>query len=329
MILYSVIIPVYNAEKTLSRCVDSLLNQNCSDAEIILVNDGSTDGSKALCQQYADSNACVRLIDQPNGGVSSARNAGLDAAQGEYVLFVDSDDYVPQTLFTDLAAYTNDNKWDLVRFSYCIDDGNTLHERRMKNRQLPDRISSLPIIIDDICRKHLNAPWAKLYRKELLERSKIRFPIGVSVAEDRSFNICYSLNVHSYAISDRIAYYVNTENEQSLSRKKHHNLEEQFRIADANTDSAIQAAEIPPQEKELYRRAINLGKCRSIYREAKDQIREGKGWRERQKYLWKRCKDINSQHMRYPKTNYCRLISLPVVMRQTWVIDSIAKRLLK
>ena len=85
---YSVIIPVYNAEKTLKRCVDSLLEQNCSDLELILVNDGSKDSSLEICKAYQNENNCVRVIDKPNGGVSSARNAGLDAAFGQYVLFV-------------------------------------------------------------------------------------------------------------------------------------------------------------------------------------------------------------------------------------------------
>lgn len=92
--MYSVVIPVYNAEKTLRRCVDSLLRQDCSEVELILVNDGSKDGSLEICREYARQYDCVRVIDKPNGGVSTARNAGLDAAQGIYVLFVDSDDYV-------------------------------------------------------------------------------------------------------------------------------------------------------------------------------------------------------------------------------------------
>ena len=97
---FSVIIPVYNAGKTLQHCVDSLLLQKCEDVEIILVNDGSQDGSAAICRSYAARYSAVRYLEKSNGGVSSARNAGLDAAQGRYVLFVDSDDYVPGSLFS-------------------------------------------------------------------------------------------------------------------------------------------------------------------------------------------------------------------------------------
>ena len=86
---YSVIIPVYNAEKTLHRCVDSLLNQNYTDMELVLVNDGSSDRSLEICREYQGCDSRVCVIDKPNGGVSTARNAGLHAAAGTYVLFVD------------------------------------------------------------------------------------------------------------------------------------------------------------------------------------------------------------------------------------------------
>ena len=97
MAKYSVIIPVYNAEKTLRRCVDSVLNQNYGDMELLLINDGSTDGSLDICNGYRSFSPQVRVIDKTNGGVSSARNAGLGIAEGEYILFVDSDDYVSDT----------------------------------------------------------------------------------------------------------------------------------------------------------------------------------------------------------------------------------------
>ena len=86
---YSVIIPVYNAEGTLRRCLDSLVGQHFSDYELLLINDGSTDGSDAICREYASTYSCVRYFAKENGGVSSARNLGLEQAEGEYILFVD------------------------------------------------------------------------------------------------------------------------------------------------------------------------------------------------------------------------------------------------
>ena len=94
----SIIVPVYNAAKTLARCVDSLTGQTYENLEILLVNDGSRDESLSLCREYAASDSRIRVIDKPNGGVSSARTAGLDAARGDFVLFCDSDDWVEPDL---------------------------------------------------------------------------------------------------------------------------------------------------------------------------------------------------------------------------------------
>ncbi len=327
--MFSVIIPVYNAEKTLRRCVDSLLPQLGDQDEILLVNDGSKDQSGAICAEYAERNANVCFIDKPNGGVSSARNAGLDAARGEYVLFVDSDDYVPQDLFARISELREEADWDWIILSNCVDDGVKITESINRPFRAETREEALPAVIDGICNKLLNPPWAKVYRRQILEAKKIRFPLGVSIAEDRAFNIRYSMYVTKYLVSDRIGYYVNTENENSLSRKRHKDLSEQFRISGEYVQNAIRDAEIPEEEKEQYRRAYNFGVCRTIYKDAKDLRRDGVGWLQRQKTLWKRCGDINRRKMRYPKTKYCRMISLPVRLRQTWMIDLVAKRLLK
>ena len=98
-LIFSIIIPVYNAETTIRRCLDSFTNQRFSDYEILLINDGSTDNSDAICREYADVNSKICYLSKENGGVSSARNLGLEQAKGEYALFVDSDDYVSEDYF--------------------------------------------------------------------------------------------------------------------------------------------------------------------------------------------------------------------------------------
>ena len=113
---FSVIIPVYNAEKTLRRCVDSVLSQLGDRDEVLLVNDGSKDGSGAICAEYAGRDVRVRLIDKENGGVSSARNAGLDAARGDYVLFVDSDDWVSGDLLSAASTLLAESPNSFVSF---------------------------------------------------------------------------------------------------------------------------------------------------------------------------------------------------------------------
>ena len=103
MPLISVIVPVYNTEKYLHRCIDSILNQTFTDFELLLINDGSTDSSSAICDEYAEKDCRVRVFHKPNGGVSSARNLGLEKAQGEWITFCDSDDRVYPTWLQNFA----------------------------------------------------------------------------------------------------------------------------------------------------------------------------------------------------------------------------------
>ena len=326
---YSVIVPVYQAEKTLNRCVDSLLAEKYPDCEIILVNDGSKDRSGEICAAYAEAFPCVRAVGKENGGVSTARNMGLDLARGDYVVFVDSDDSVTPGFFRCMDEIHDRDDADLCLCSFCTDDGKTKREQHFKDAFLSSRTEAMPALINAICRKTINTPWAKRYKRSIIEEHGIRFPVGASVAEDRFFNIRYSFYINSLQFSDRIVYCVNTENDNSLSRKRHDDLHRQFAAARGYFDDALAVAPIPETEKEQYRRAVNFGDCRYIYHEAKLMLADRVGWMERQKRLGKKCDEINSRHMKYPQTRYCTLITLPVRLRLTCVIDAIAKKLIR
>ena len=110
----SIIVPVYNAEKTLERCVDSILNQTYQDFELLLVDDGSPDGSGALCDAYARQDSRVRVFHQENAGVSAARNLALDHAAGEYLQFLDSDDWITPDATSSLVRAAREHQCDLV-----------------------------------------------------------------------------------------------------------------------------------------------------------------------------------------------------------------------
>ena len=114
----SVIVPIYQAEDTLPQCLDSILQQHVDDLEMILVDDGSSDNSLMLCQEYASQHSLIKVIHQNNGGASSARNTGLDNATGEYITFVDSDDLVaPDTYQQLLAIATKHPEYDFIEYS--------------------------------------------------------------------------------------------------------------------------------------------------------------------------------------------------------------------
>ena len=122
-IMLSVIIPVYNVEKYLRKCVDSILLQDFANMEVILVDDGSPDNSGAICDEYAEKDARVKVIHKENGGVSSARNTGLDVAQGKYIAFVDSDDYLlPNSFQPNVEYMENHPDIDLLQFPISYDE---------------------------------------------------------------------------------------------------------------------------------------------------------------------------------------------------------------
>lgn len=132
----SFIVPIYNVEKYLRKCVDSLLAQDYSDCEIVLVDDGSPDGCPAICNEYASRYPFIRVIHQPNAGLSAARNAGVAVAQGEYVCFVDSDDYWEPNMLSPLMAQIERDCLDVLRFNYrnINEAGDEIHPNKDPKR---------------------------------------------------------------------------------------------------------------------------------------------------------------------------------------------------
>ena len=127
MSLVSIIVPVYNVEPYIETCIQSLIRQTMGNIEVILVDDGSTDRSGELCDQYAEADERIRVIHKQNGGLSSARNAGISAAKGEYLLFVDSDDYVSASLVEKTVSCAEQNQMWLsltIRKSNCAAEEN-------------------------------------------------------------------------------------------------------------------------------------------------------------------------------------------------------------
>ena len=183
----SIIIPVYNVINYLDRCVESVLQQSYADLEVILVDDGSTDGSEKKCDRWAEKDARVKVIHKENGGVSEARNAGLDAATGEYLGFVDSDDYLAADMYEKLYLALKESIADvsICNFLFVDDRGTPLAEERNLGLPIQNEVISG---LDVLQKMHtLNRgifyvfSWNKLYRRQLF--SDIRFPAG-KLSED-------------------------------------------------------------------------------------------------------------------------------------------------
>lgn len=175
--LISVIVPVYNVEAWLPRCVDSILSQTYEKLEILLVDDGSTDDSGLICEEYAKKDTRIRVIHKENGGLSSARNAGLDAASGEYIGFVDSDDWIEPEMYAEMLALMEQNHAQLVCAGrYDVDGGTgekTVGLCPKRQEQVSGEELAGRIFLWDHCD---SSACDKLYRRELFDG--IRYPEG-------------------------------------------------------------------------------------------------------------------------------------------------------
>ena len=219
----SVIVPVYNVEKYLRCCVDSILAQTFTDIEVLLVDDGSTDGSGAICDEYAQKDSRVRVFHKPNGGVSSARNLGLDKAAGKWIMFVDSDDKVAPQICERLLEYATDDCMPMC----------TYYEWRGDEfkRSLPEvNPTEIYPIIEYLRLGNRIMVWGKLYKRAIIELTRKRFEEKTSFAEDAIFNYDYIKDVGCYCLIDEPLYYYRIL-QNSLSHGRYiPNFEETIRL---------------------------------------------------------------------------------------------------
>jgi len=188
------ILPIYKVEDYLPQCVDSILSQATEDCEIILVDDGSPDSCGTICDRYAENNAIVKVIHKPNGGLSSARNAGMELATGKYVLFVDSDDYLEPGSVKKLLNWIDSTDADvaflLSRKVYPDGTSEPLGEDLVREKILgKSREEVLRFLVT--CPKFPASAWGKIYRRAFLEDNGFHYPHDRRLSED----LMYSLNL--------------------------------------------------------------------------------------------------------------------------------------
>lgn len=212
----SVIIPVYNAEKYLRKCLDSVLNQAFEDFEVLLINDGSTDKSGEICDEYALKDKRIRVFHKENGGVSSARNLGLDNAKGEWITFVDSDDRVQKSY---LLNFTLNIEFgiDLIVGGFVkIDENDNLIKGELKLENITFSTNNEDVLINHTL-FNIGFPWAKLFKREIIATNNISFPVEVKMYEDSLFLMDYlpfCLNIKLVNTQDY--YYVEVKGSQSF-----------------------------------------------------------------------------------------------------------------
>lgn len=211
----SVIVPIYNAEKTLARCLNSLVAQTYENLEFLLVDDGSTDGSKSICEDYCARCRFFRLISKENGGPSSARNTGIDQSSGKYIYFVDSDDYIEPETIAIMVKAAEEHSADMVISAYYIEKADSsveIHQYAGGSKlYVGDEYKNLcNLQINDMSKNRIPPySWVRLILRSALNESKMRYSTNIIRGEDFHFfvRLQYRLK-NAYVLAEPLYHYV-------------------------------------------------------------------------------------------------------------------------
>lgn len=218
---FSIVVPVYNVEKYLNECVDSILNQSFTDFELILVDDGSKDNSPAICDKYEASDSRVKVIHKVNGGVSAARNTGIDNCSGEWIVFVDSDDSIGKSLLEDCNNAINETKAEICCFELTEDESliKTNSNKGAYQQFGKAEIENLQVAIfnrdcQTFARDLIKAPHpAKCFLRSVINDNGLRFNEKLTNGEDGIFNLYYLQNIsRGVYVKEKLYFYRQCEN---------------------------------------------------------------------------------------------------------------------
>ena len=219
MSVLSIIIPVYNSSNSLQICLDSIINQSYTDFEVIIIDDGSTDNSMAICQKYEIADKRFHVYTQDNCGPGVSRNRGLKLAKGKYVLFIDSDDWIEKEYLETIMRSQNSHPTDLLIWGYTIDTPVSSSPHGFK----PIICKTKELALKEILKMKWNYEFGfscfYLFRRDLIQQYKIFFPTGIRLHEDVVFANYYCQHINSLQIINYVGYHYLKYESQSLSRR--------------------------------------------------------------------------------------------------------------
>lgn len=316
---YSVIIPIYNAECTLKRCLDSLLSQLNSSIEVLLINDGSTDSSSDICKEYLSRSECFKYYEQENVGVSAARNIGLENAKGEYILFVDSDDYVTDDYFERISYYINDNNPDLLLFGakYLNRSAFTIvsydNDMSYSGKEIAPHYFSL------YKQDKVYTLWNKVFKNKIISENKIYFDSKLHVGEDAVFIFHYFLYTNLLAECKDVLYFVDESNQNSLSRKRRKDLCYELIAATEIMEDYLNESSQDAMCSDFYKRCITWGHYRGAYACFNDVIKYSSNKKEINSVIKKICDQYRINVIK-PVGLEATIISIPVLWKKVQLI---------
>lgn len=255
MDLVSIIIPIYNSEKYLKQCLNSVCKQSYKNMEVILVDDGSTDDSGKICDEFEKKDLRYKAIHIINQGVSNARNYGIKNANGNYIIFIDSDDWIPKDYVKNLMEENRKEKFELIA---CPIYGKINKKWEAFSFDFDEYSSEKFIFLNK--NYFLYGPHCKLYQTDIIKKNKILFPQDISYGEDLIFNMQYLKYCEKLFVTNRTFYNYRIDNENSLSRKYRDNQFEMEKILHKKLFELIRIKKIKDikLEKYYYRRYVDV-----------------------------------------------------------------------
>lgn len=215
--MVSVIVPVYNGEKYLRECIDSICNQSYTDLEIIIINDGSNDNTSKIAKQIESKDNRVIYVEHENKGVSYSRNKGLDLATGEYIVFVDCDDTIEKGYIELLFNQISKNNLDIVSCGYT--DISIYGTIKLNDFYIGNSMLNKDEFINNIFKGVGGTLWGKIFKTEIINKNKIRLNNNIFMCEDMLFVLQYSMQSRSFGAIEQSLYNYNRKNENSISSK--------------------------------------------------------------------------------------------------------------
>ncbi len=291
----SIIVPVYNSKKFMPGCIDSILAQTFTNFECILVDDGSTDGSAFICENYRQSDDRIIVIHQENSGVSAARNKGIEIARGKYICFVDSDDYIQKNMYEKLVVAINNAKTDVVCCGYT--ENNKVCSLCYKDF-IFSNTGTIEIVHYLEMRQAFGLVWNKLYKKSILDTYSIKFPVSIKFGDDMLFNLQYFKYIKTAYISSNHFYYYLHDNQNAVTKGKltysecsyrFENVSNMFMNIDNNSKSKFYAELLAKdfiytialllrlyvEKKGIEERQVVINKLKKFYKENRAKIKFG------------------------------------------------------
>lgn len=241
----SVIVPVYNVEAYLDKCVESIIEQTYDNLEIILVNDGSTDTCSLMCEEWEKKDERVVVIHKENGGLSSARNAGIDRATGEYIAFVDSDDWLERSIYEESISEMTSKDADVIIFGMTrIDEEGKVVNGQKLDYKLLEGVDIEKNIFEAIKDNYFGYAWNKVYKTDIIKNNRIKYNLQIIDREDIAFNLELLPYMKKVIILDKIGYFYLQRKTSLLHIQSLKRLEGMENFCDFMSNICIQDASI-------------------------------------------------------------------------------------